>query len=1206
MNDERWLNPQYFNYLVFERTLIGYFRYTPFVVNFQTSKLTYMKDLNGIDSEPPKINIEEAKKLIPVGWHIIKSYDDSFSIEPDTSEVLCLVCGVFHDHVAENQMKQEANNIALTQTYENPMDKTLAVSKAMGLISHQSIEILGENHEVTFVCSKKPEESKILGILNPNFDVTVKIDVDAVKTKIPPGWTITSIHEGSFGLKAISNDIECLLCKRVHEHDNQWITVCGPKQCIFFKCRRADAEGTSKRSMYLGELKPEAIVTEEDRLRSVEYRNNKPQIDTDDHYCEKHVLPLKVMVGVILVICSFMGTGKTTEFNNYIRRNNPKRVIVLSPRILYTESITCEYNQKQTDINKSYLLPFIGEKFQTYLQVNESGAGKDYSNCNRLVIQMESLHNLMNISPFDVLILDEIESLLFQFGSSTMSEQILCSQVFEKLIRETPIIIGGDAFLSEKTKKILEKINPNVHIIRNDHKPVRRISYLYPTYESLFYRAYQSLSMGKKIVFVCAPRTKALQFASGCAERGIIYKCYVGKSKTIEQDREELKNVNESWSGKVQCIIYNSRITVGVNYNIEDKFDQLFVYGSSHACCVRDTFQGTLRVRHIKENVMHASIYQKSTNNRLPVKEIDVRKNIDDLVISKEELLKAEQPSLLTLVEKEPENLLLKYQNMNSTIPQNTLTNTVAILRSDRESIMDNMHNEGILFYKMVGNVISIDEDKVNQYIANNKRQVNIPIQNTKVREYTAKSVWRYAPEWLKLCLIHNIMEGNVSKVYYRSEFEKYLVRCNYKINETPTIKADEYDKGGQLTMNKLEYSNISEIDNIRAEEIKLKLKAGLGDEMDYMILDKYEYDKMVDDLPKTREDLFNKFYCSDKYTKYHFKNRYDEKYETPESIALRSVEHKYIESASTRANKFALMRSLNTALGIQNSAQGFVVPEQQFNTVIPSLEPYLPQMQKLFNAISTDENPTAKLIKCLDKVYKDWTGDGIVRLSKRKQTDYIKRTEYTISKHHDQSVEKSIKPPKQIFTPPVNNKILSDGLKQLIDYALQFNVSAKDIGNAIHQFGYVNAFESYNIPLTNVVEILSAQGILVNENFASISEINHEMITIKLDKLLKKWAKNPIEVPQVAVSVVNKQYCPIKSEILNTLVNYGISKKNLNGTELVNAIRGLGCLNAFKCYKIPLKELNPYLSSQGISDNETFISIKSSYDNDNVLMSGI
>jgi hypothetical protein len=67
---------------------------------------------------------------------------------------------------------------------------------------------------------------------------------------------------------------------------------------------------------------------------------------------------------------------------------------------------------------------------------------------------MESLHklDLNTIPPFDVLILDEIEALLKQFSSKqTMKNLIQCSSVFWRLVKETPIVIGGDAFLSMKS-----------------------------------------------------------------------------------------------------------------------------------------------------------------------------------------------------------------------------------------------------------------------------------------------------------------------------------------------------------------------------------------------------------------------------------------------------------------------------------------------------------------------------------------------------------------------------------------------------------------------------------------------------------------------------------------------------------------------------------------------------------------------------------
>lgn len=1103
-NDVRWQTPEYIEYLVFERTLVGYFGYSPFIVNFEVPKL---RCFNGVNLDPPKVNLDEAKKLVPAGWHITNSYEDTFDIEPDTPLIECLVCKSVHDIPAPIQF---ADNSSIRSK--------LDLLKNTSLLQ-QHVEISGGKQEVLMRCSKDITKCYLLGTLNPSYIQSAEIDVEALKAKIPTDWYLTGIHGTSFGLRPLSRDVECLLCKRKHDKENQWITVCGEKQAVFFKCRRADDEAKSKRSLYLGELKPEAIISDAERARSIEYRNNKPQIETDDNYCEKHVKPINTIIGVILLLCSFMGTGKTTEFNNYVRRHNPKRVCVLSPRILYTESITSEYNQPQSKENP-HMLPFIGKKFKTYLETTESGKKKDFNNCDRLVIQMESIHNLMDVARFDVLILDEIESLFQQFGSSTMKEQILCTQMFERLIRETPIIIGGDAFLSQKSIKTLEKLNPNIHITRNDFKPLKRTAFLYPTIESLFYRAYYSLSLKKKIVFFCASREKALEFASGCKDRGIIYKLYVGKSNTVEQDRAELRNVNESWSGKVQCIIYNSRITVGVNYNIKDEFDQLFVYGSSHSCCVRDTFQGTLRVRHIKDEEMYVNIYDKSKNNRLPLKEIDVRNHIETLKIAKEQLLKDDKPSILTLVEEVHENVLMKYQNVNPTpnfnIPDTT--NPIKALKLARDEIISKMQSEGIEVITIIPSKpfvmggqtyksdpeIIVDNVKIDEYIKNNI-VAKVPVQTktkTKTREYIAQTIWKYAPEWLKICLIYNIMEENLSKVCYRSEFEKYLVRCNYKIEEK-AIGKDEYCKGGTVAKEALRYSEIPDI--ISGKEIRQKLNAGLGTLLDHQMLEKYNYNKLIDNefsLEK-REELFNKFHVSEKLNKFHFINRYDEKYETPDSLARRYVNSKYIESAPMRASKLQLVNTLNSIFGIQNSAQGFRVHEQLFTNIAPHFLPYVPEMQKLFNARSEDKDPTAQLIKNLDTVYKNWAGTGIVRVSKRKQANNIKYTEYTISKDHDQSVEEAVKPR------PVKGQFKPD------------------------------------------------------------------------------------------TNVQYKQYCPVKSEILNWMINYGISvNTKITGKELANAIRRFGYLNALNRYQIPSNEIKTYLTSQGISDNENFISVSSTHDN--------
>jgi hypothetical protein len=233
--------------------------------------------------------------------------------------------------------------------------------------------------------------------------------------------------------------VECILCKRIHEHDNTTLFIAGEDQKVYFKCYRANDDPTVLvKTKWLITLKPE--------LSTHILNNNPKKIRAGTVYNNQHVKPLESSVGVITLVSSYLGTGKTIANNNFIRAHNYGRVLIISPRRLYAISMGSEYNKSG---NNTFLLPFVSEEFQCYL--NESNV----SQYNRLTLQMESLYKVNNAALFHVLILDEIEALLTQFSSPTMTNKIKCAEIFEKLIKETPYIIGGDAFLQEKTKTIL-------------------------------------------------------------------------------------------------------------------------------------------------------------------------------------------------------------------------------------------------------------------------------------------------------------------------------------------------------------------------------------------------------------------------------------------------------------------------------------------------------------------------------------------------------------------------------------------------------------------------------------------------------------------------------------------------------------------------------------------------------------------------------
>jgi hypothetical protein len=212
---------------------------------------------------------------------------------------------------------------------------------------------------------------------------------------------------------------------------------------------------------------------------------------------------------------------------------------------------------------------------------------------------MESLQHI--IPNYNIIIIDEIESCLAQFESNeTMKSKLKdCAEIFEKLIQNSDYVICGDAFLTTKSTGVLSRItNKKRFVCKNVSPLVKRTAIEYENIESLIETLFCDLKIGKKVFFVSASREKLEQLERLVFKNlpNVTYKSYHSNSK------EKITNVNEDWKD-VQLIMVSPSVTVGVNYDLED-FDLLYMYGVSVSCCVRDLFQSSMRVRHLKDNIM--------------------------------------------------------------------------------------------------------------------------------------------------------------------------------------------------------------------------------------------------------------------------------------------------------------------------------------------------------------------------------------------------------------------------------------------------------------------------------------------------------------------------------------------------------------------------------------------------------------------------
>lgn len=322
------------------------------------------------------------------------------------------------------------------------------------------------------------------------------------------------------------------------------------------------------------------------------------QETTDNNYYVCDIKPYQESGYDVFVIKAMMGTGKSYQVRNFIKKMDFKRILILSTRCSYANNVYGELNNM---FNNEFLL--YSDK-ETNLA----------SDIDKLVIQIHSIHKLPeNFNEYDCVVVDECESILMDLTSGIIKEREKNYKNFERLLN-SKYVIFLDAFMTRRTLSLVEyikdKYQKNPIYIKNEHMPYNFKAHQLDGIKGLTYKLEHSLRNNKKVYFFITKKNGSPKCPDGANN---IYKSIVEQfpNKNIKlytgdtNNKKELQNVNENWKD-IDCIITTSTITVGVNFDIKH-FDELFCYATSNTCTQRDIMQGLFRARHINDAVLYYS-----------------------------------------------------------------------------------------------------------------------------------------------------------------------------------------------------------------------------------------------------------------------------------------------------------------------------------------------------------------------------------------------------------------------------------------------------------------------------------------------------------------------------------------------------------------------------------------------------------------------
>ena len=289
-----------------------------------------------------------------------------------------------------------------------------------------------------------------------------------------------------------------------------------------------------------------------------------------------------------LCIKSPYDTGKTQLLKQILDEHKPKRILWLSTRITYTYDILKNFEELYN--------------FKSYF--NETKLTAD-----RLIIQIESILKIpfnknFVVPTYDLIILDEIESILKQFSSATFKAN-MSRKTFEYLyaiinlsVKNRGKIIALDGDLAIRSMHYLDSFGSKINIVNevNFNKFYINITQNIDVYENAIFEA---LNDNKNIVIASMSAEYATSIQYKISDKYSHLKVKLYTSSSDSDEIKKLQDVNELWN-ECNVLIYSPTISSGVSFDVPH-FHKLFGVIANMSCSERDFHQMLRRIRKIED-----------------------------------------------------------------------------------------------------------------------------------------------------------------------------------------------------------------------------------------------------------------------------------------------------------------------------------------------------------------------------------------------------------------------------------------------------------------------------------------------------------------------------------------------------------------------------------------------------------------------------
>lgn len=323
-----------------------------------------------------------------------------------------------------------------------------------------------------------------------------------------------------------------------------------------------------------------------------------------------------------LAVKGQMKLGKTKALRDYLDREYPAR-----PGALHVPVI------RMVTFRQTFSKSMQREAFQDFDLYSDHTGDLDHVRFPRLIVQVESLHRLRMgeaPEPVDLLILDEMESILGQFNSGLHKRFNAAFAMFQWMLSTASRVVCMDANIGDRTLHVLQRMRPG-HPITFHWNQFQRAAgdeYHFTADQATWLdHLFERLRQGQRVVIPTNSLAEAEAFEESIRRRfpDKAVRLYSSRTPPSEKERH-FADVHTFWSD-LDVLIYTPTVSAGVSYELKH-FDALFGYFTDMSCDVETCRQMLARVRNIatKEHFICLS----GRANNLPTAVDDIRRLLYD------------------------------------------------------------------------------------------------------------------------------------------------------------------------------------------------------------------------------------------------------------------------------------------------------------------------------------------------------------------------------------------------------------------------------------------------------------------------------------------------------------------------------------------------------------------------------------------------